>query len=210
MQNVVHVYTHRERERERERESNTSNNTHIMEQILIKHAVWVCVCVCVCVWVCVWWSHRTISSAVTGLKEPLYYDLFLLYWLKMLPGLNAGQFQIKMSQLWRTNKQLIINDIKVFSWLIMLHCALNLPSLGSNGVNVSVFVGYCIYSCIGHTWYHKIAVKSKCVLYMGQTKREGNIWHKLGGNTIILFFNINNDYMNNTQNHHDYLIRCSN
>jgi len=31
------------------------------------------------------------------------------------------------------------------------------------------------------------------------TKREGNIWHNLGGNTIILFFNINNGYMNNKQ-----------
>ena len=32
-----------------------------------------------------------------------------------------------------------------------------------------------------------------------QTKREGNIWHSLGGNTIILFFNIDNEYMNNKQ-----------
>ena len=34
------------------------------------------------------------------------------------------------------------------------------------------------------------------ILYAGQTKREGNIWHNLGGNIIILFFNINNEYMN--------------
>jgi len=50
-----------------------------------------------------------------------------------------------------------------------------------------------------HFWYHKIAVKSECVLYTGQIKREGNIWHNLGGNTIILFYNINNEYMNNKQ-----------
>jgi len=25
---------------------------------------------------------------------------------------------------------------------------------------------------------------------VGQTKKEGNIWHNLGGNTIILFFNV--------------------
>ena len=37
------------------------------------------------------------------------------------------------------------------------------------------------------------------VLYTGQTKREGNIWHNLGGNTIILFYNINNEYVNNKQ-----------
>ena len=40
-----------------------------------------------------------------------------------------------------------------------------------------------------HSWYNK----SKRVLYVGPTKREGNIWHNLGGNTIILFFNINNE-----------------
>ena len=50
-----------------------------------------------------------------------------------------------------------------------------------------------------HFWYHKIAIKSKGVLYTGQTKKEGNIWHKLGGNTIILFYNINNEYINNKQ-----------
>jgi len=43
------------------------------------------------------------------------------------------------------------------------------------------------------------AAKSGCGLYTGQTKREGNIWHNLGGNTIILFYNINNEYMNNKQ-----------
>jgi len=38
-----------------------------------------------------------------------------------------------------------------------------------------------------HFWYHKIAAKSECVLYTGQTKREGNIWHNLGGkyNNIV-------------------------
>ena len=79
-----------------------------------------------------------------------------------------------------------------------------------------------------HFWYHEITTKSECVLHEGQTKREGNIWHNLGGNTIILFFNINNEYMNNRQinwvfftllsfkaklnhdNRHDYLIQCSN
>ena len=54
-----------------------------------------------------------------------------------------------------------------------------------------------------HFWYHKIAAKSGCGLYMGQTKREGNIWHNLGENTIILFYNINYEYMNIKQ-----LIRC--
>ena len=49
-----------------------------------------------------------------------------------------------------------------------------------------------------HFVYHKVATKSECILYAGQTKREGNIWHNLGGNTI-LFFSINNEYMNNKQ-----------
>ena len=44
---------------------------------------------------------------------------------------------------------------------------------------------------------------SKCFLHAGHIKREGNIWHNLGGNTIILFFNINNEYMNNIK-----FIRC--
>jgi len=47
-----------------------------------------------------------------------------------------------------------------------------------------------------HFWYYEIAAKS---LYTGQTKREGNIWHNLGENTIILFYNTNNEYMNNKQ-----------
>jgi len=47
--------------------------------------------------------------------------------------------------------------------------------------------------------YSEIDVKTECILYTGHTKREGNIWHNLGGNTIILFFNINKEYMNNNQ-----------
>jgi len=47
-----------------------------------------------------------------------------------------------------------------------------------------------------HFWYLEIAIKSGCGLYTGQTKREGNIWLNLGGNTIILFYNINYEYMN--------------
>ena len=31
------------------------------------------------------------------------------------------------------------------------------------------------------------------------TQREGNIWHNLAGNTMILFFNPNIEYMNNKQ-----------
>ena len=72
-----------------------------------------------------------------------------------------------------------------------------------------------------HTFYTpKSTPKST---YGGQTKREGNIWHNLGGNTIILFFNHNNQYINNKEtywvcfllsfkaklnrdNCHDYLI----
>ena len=50
-----------------------------------------------------------------------------------------------------------------------------------------------------HFLYSEIDTKIECVLYAGHTKREGNIWHNLGGNTIILFFNINNEYMNNKQ-----------
>ena len=79
-----------------------------------------------------------------------------------------------------------------------------------------------------HFWYHKIAIKSESVLYTGQTKREANIWHNLGWNTIILFFNISNKYIwtinklirrvfavvfrsqLNRDNRHDYRIRCSN
>ena len=49
--------------------------------------------------------------------------------------------------------------------------------------------------------YPEIDAKIKCVLYAGHTKREGNIWHNLGGNTMILFFNLNNEYMNNIQNY---------
>ena len=60
---------------------------------------------------------------------------------------------------------------------------------------------YPIYSYIGHT-FDTMKLLSK-VLYTGQTKRVGNIWHNLGGNTIILFYNINNEYMNNK------LIRCA-
>ena len=36
-----------------------------------------------------------------------------------------------------------------------------------------------------HFWYHKIAAKSECVLHMGQTKKEGNIWHVIFGIFII-------------------------
>jgi len=50
-----------------------------------------------------------------------------------------------------------------------------------------------------HFLYYKIDAKIKYFLYVGHAKREGNIWHNLGGNTIILFFNINNEYMNNKQ-----------
>ena len=46
---------------------------------------------------------------------------------------------------------------------------------------------------------HFLYSRIECVLYAGHTKREGNIWHNLGGNTTILFFNINNEYMNNKQ-----------
>ena len=48
-------------------------------------------------------------------------------------------------------------------------------------------------------YLYEINTKIKCILYTDQTKREGNIWHILGGNTIILFYNINNEYMNNKQ-----------
>jgi len=44
-----------------------------------------------------------------------------------------------------------------------------------------------------HFSYSKI----EYILCAGDTKRESNIWHDLGGNTIILFFNINNEHMNN-------------
>jgi len=50
-----------------------------------------------------------------------------------------------------------------------------------------------------HFLYSKIDANFECVLYPGHTKKEGNIWHNLGGNTIILFFNINNEYMNKKQ-----------
>jgi len=43
---------------------------------------------------------------------------------------------------------------------------------------------------------HFLYSEIECVLYAGQTKREGHIWHNLGGHTIILFFNLNNEYMN--------------
>jgi len=48
-----------------------------------------------------------------------------------------------------------------------------------------------------HFLYAKIGTKMECDLYAGHTKREGNIWHNLGVNTIMLFFNLNNEYMNN-------------
>jgi len=55
-----------------------------------------------------------------------------------------------------------------------------------------------IYSHVYIALLHaEIDDKIERVLYVGSTKREGNIWHNLGGNTIILFFNINNEYMNN-------------
>ena len=57
--------------------------------------------------------------------------------------------------------------------------------------------GYCIYSLIRCNF--EIVAKSKCILCASHTKREGNIWHNLWGNKIILFFNINNEYMNNKQ-----------
>jgi len=43
-----------------------------------------------------------------------------------------------------------------------------------------------------HFLYSEIDTEIEYILYM-----EGNIWHNLAGNTIKLFFNINNDYMNN-------------
>jgi len=53
-----------------------------------------------------------------------------------------------------------------------------------------------ILVCKSHFLYSEIHAKIECVLYAGHTKREGNIWHNLGGNTIILFFNIDNEYIN--------------
>ena len=50
-----------------------------------------------------------------------------------------------------------------------------------------------------HISYSEIDAKTECVLYTSHTKREGNIWHNLGENTITLFFNINNEYMNKKQ-----------
>jgi len=50
-----------------------------------------------------------------------------------------------------------------------------------------------IHAYKSHSLYSKIDAKIACVLYVGHTKREGNIWHNLWGNTIILFFNINNE-----------------
>jgi len=52
---------------------------------------------------------------------------------------------------------------------------------------------------------------------MGQTKREGSIWHNLGGNTIIYVYMNNNKLLGvfsmlsfkaklNCDNRHDYLI----
>jgi len=35
-----------------------------------------------------------------------------------------------------------------------------------------------------HFSYSEITGKIKCVLYVGHTKREGNIWHNLRGNSI--------------------------
>ena len=57
----------------------------------------------------------------------------------------------------------------------------------------------CIYLSMSHFLYSEIDTKIKCVLYVGHTKREGNIWHNLGGNTIIFFFNLNNEYLTNKQ-----------
>ena len=53
--------------------------------------------------------------------------------------------------------------------------------------------------CESHFLYSEIDAKIKCDLYTGQSKRECNIWHDLGGNTIILFFNLDNEFMNNKQ-----------
>ena len=49
-----------------------------------------------------------------------------------------------------------------------------------------------------HFSYPEINAKMECVLY-AHTKREGTILHNLGGNKILLFFNINNEYMSNKQ-----------
>ena len=56
---------------------------------------------------------------------------------------------------------------------------------------------YILYK--SHFSYSEIDAKMDCVLYMVHTKREGNILYNLGGNKIILFLNINNEYMNNKQ-----------
>jgi len=50
---------------------------------------------------------------------------------------------------------------------------------------------YCIpvYSHIRHTFHTPKSMPKSSVSH----------WHNLGGNTIIMFFNINNEYMNNKQ-----------
>ena len=50
-----------------------------------------------------------------------------------------------------------------------------------------------------HFLYSEIDAKIECILYVGQTKREDNIWHNLRGSTLTLFFNLNNEYINNKQ-----------
>ena len=58
---------------------------------------------------------------------------------------------------------------------------------------------YVIYTGAMYMWVYKVLNQLFCqllILYTGQTKREGNIWHNLGGNTIILFYNINYEYIN--------------
>ena len=49
------------------------------------------------------------------------------------------------------------------------------------------FIYIYIYIYIYALLYHEIVVKSECVLYTVQAKKECNIWPNLVGNTIILF-----------------------
>jgi len=56
--------------------------------------------------------------------------------------------------------------------------------------------------------YSEINAKIECVLYAGHTKRESNIWHNLGRNTITLFFNINDEYMNHKQIYYVCFLCC--
>ena len=55
---------------------------------------------------------------------------------------------------------------------------------------------YRIYWCIGRTFDTMKSPPKSSVSYTW-IRLKSNIWHNLGGNTIILFFNIKNEYMNN-------------